>query len=222
MRMPIVFLTVALFASAMSIRIMEGVTNGDKGVDVCSYDGNINWVKVKAAGYKFAILRTTVKNGTMDSTFEANYKNAKAAGLEVSGYHFSYSLSTSEAKTAANNLNTKLNGKKLPIYIDLEWSTQGEKSKQTVTDIAKAFINQMKSHGYSTHVYSNVDWYKNHYYPDQLKSLGCKFWLAAYGPDDGTMHENYRPNLGEIIWQYTSKGKVSGIPTTEVDLDVKS
>lgn len=210
-----------LLATATSIRILDGITNGDQGIDVSSYQGSINWVKVKAAGKKFAILRTTVKGGGMDSTFETNYQNAKAAGLSVSGYHFSYSLTTTEAKTAAKNLISKLNGKKMPIYLDLEWQDQGAKSRQTVTDIAKAFVEQMKASGYTAHIYSNKSWYTSKYYPDQLKSMGCQFWIAAYGTNDGTMQEKYRPNVGESIWQYTSVGKVSGI-TGNVDLDVKS
>ena len=171
-----------IIAFSASIRILDHIPNGsEEGVDVCSYDGSINWVKVKNAGIKFAILRTTVKNGTMDSTFETNYKNAKAAGIEVSGYHFSYSLTTDEAKKAATNLYNKLNGKKLTIWLDLEWENQGKLSKQKVTDIAKAFINQMKSYGYTTHIYSNKDWYLENYYIQDIYYAGS--------------NENYCKNL---------------------------
>jgi GH25 family lysozyme M1 (1,4-beta-N-acetylmuramidase) len=193
--------------------------NGEqKGIDVSSYQGTINWTKVKNAGIKFAILRTTVKGGSMDSTFEYNYKNAKAAGLPVYGYHYSYSLSTSEAKSAAKNLISKLNGKKLRIYIDLEWGTQGNLGKQKVTDIAKAFLDTMKNAGYSVGVYSNKNWYSNYYYPSQLKSYG-KMWIAAYGKNDGSANSKYKPNVGEFIWQYTSVGKVNGI-SGNVDMDI--
>ncbi|MCQ2818215.1 MAG: hypothetical protein MJ252_13190 [archaeon] len=209
-----------LISFAFSVRILDHISNAEQGVDVSAYQESVNWVKVKDSGRTFAILRTTVKDGTMDKYFESNYQNAKNAGLEVSGYHFSYSMSTSEATAAAKNLVSKLNGKKLPIYIDLEYSSQGQKGKRAVTDIAIAFIKQMKASGYEAHVYSNTNWYKNYYYPDELKALGCQFWIAAYGTNDGTMQEKYRPNVGESIWQYTSNGSCPGI-SGRCDLDVK-
>lgn len=192
----------------------------DKGVDVSSYQGKVDWAKVKAAGIKFAILRGTLKAGTMDTQFEANYKGAKAQGLPVSVYHFSYALTKSKAISDVKNLISKLNGKKLPIFLDLEYSEQGALGKSKVTEIAVAWIKECQSHGYSCHIYSNKSWYTSKFYPDQLKALGCKFWIAAYGPNDGSAHSNYKPNVGEIIWQYTDKGKVNGISGT-CDLNYK-
>lgn len=215
-------LLAVLISCALSVRILDQINaSKDEGVDVSAYQESVNWVKVKNAGKKFAILRTTVKDGSMDKYFESNYKNAKNAGLSVSGYHFSYSLTTAEATAAATNLVNKLKGKKLPIYLDLEYSTQRQKGKRAVTDIAIAFIKKMKASGYETHVYSNTDWYKNAFYASELKALGCKFWIAAYGSDNGTKQEKYRPNVGEYIWQYTSKGKVDGVPGY-CDLNVMS
>ena len=55
--------------------------NGElKGMDVSSYQGKINWQRVKEAGIKFAIFRSTVRGGEMDSQFENNYKGAKKYG----------------------------------------------------------------------------------------------------------------------------------------------
>lgn len=210
-----------LIATAFSVRMLSQINaKDDQGVDISSYQASVNWVKVKGAGKKFAILRTTVKDGSMDSRFEENYANAKNAGLEVSGYHFSYSLSTAQATSAAENLISKLKGKKLPIYLDLEYSEQASKGKRAVTDIAIAFVKKMKAAGYETNIYSNKNWYNNYFYPGELKDLGCKFWIAAYGTNDGTQQEKYRPNVGEYIWQYTDKGKCSGV-SGSCDLDVK-
>ena len=196
-----------------------GASSTSLGIDVSSYQKTINWEKVKAAGIKFAILRGTVRDGSMDSQFENNYKGAKANGINLAVYHFSYALSTNDAINACKNLIKKLNGKKLPIYLDLEWDQQGKLGKKKVTEIAKAFINQCKSSGYSCHIYSNKNWYKNYYNPSELKALGCKFWIASYGPDNGQMNTKYKPNVDEYIWQYTSKGTVSGI-NGNVDMNI--
>ena len=58
-------------------------------IDVSRWQGKIKmegWAQVKAAGYKGVMLRAVgSRNGVpyIDPTFEGNYSNAKAAGLDV-------------------------------------------------------------------------------------------------------------------------------------------
>lgn len=64
-------------------------------IDVSRYQGKITldgWRKVKTAGYKGVVLKTVSTNRKLskradglyiDPTFETNYRNAKAAGLDV-------------------------------------------------------------------------------------------------------------------------------------------
>lgn len=40
-----------------------------KGIDVSEFQGTINWKKVKAAGYQFAMLRVGYGFGTVDKKF---------------------------------------------------------------------------------------------------------------------------------------------------------
>lgn len=200
----------------VSIKTSNGMY---KGIDVSAYQGTINWQAVASSGIKFAILRSTVYGGAMDSTFEYNYNNAIANGLTVMAYHFSYSLSVSQSQNDAQNLISKLNGKKLPIYLDLEWEQQTSLGPQGITNIAIAFVNTIKANGYECHIYSNTNWYRNYYYPAQLSNLGCKFWIAQYGYNTGEYDEAWKPNVGEYIWQYTSVGAVNGI-AGNVDLDM--
>ena len=191
------------------------------GMDVSSYQGTIDWTKVKNSNIKFVILRGVLKNGTLDTTFEKNYSGAVNNGISVIGvYHFSYALDEATAKNDAANMISKLNGKKLDIYLDLEWSTQRSLGKAKVTSIAKAYINKCASLGYNCHIYSNLDWYKNVYDAPELKNMGCKFWIARYpSADNGTVKDNLRPNVGEYIWQYSSNGMISGI-SSNVDLNI--
>ena len=63
-------------------------------IDVSRWQGKITldgWRKVKAAGYKGVMLRAVGnRNGVpyIDPTFEDNYANAKAAGLDVGVYYY--------------------------------------------------------------------------------------------------------------------------------------
>lgn len=182
-------------------------------IDVSSYQGNINWRRVKQSGINYAVLRGVLKNGTLDSKFESNYLHALKNGIKILGaYQFSYALDETTAKNDARNMIRKLNGKEIDIWLDLEWSGQRKLGKAKVTSIAKAYVDTCKSSGYTCHIYSNLDWYKNAYHASELKAMGCKFWIARYPlRDTGIMKKNLQPNVGEYLWQYSSKGSVNGI-----------
>ena len=192
-----------------------------KCIDVSSYQGNIDWKHVKQSGINYTILRGVIKNGTLDSSFEKNYSGAIQNGIKILGvYQFSYALNEDTAKKDAVNMIQKLNGKKIDIWLDLEWSEQRRLGKDKVTSIAKTYVNTCKSHGYTCHIYSNLDWYKNVYHATDLKNMGCKFWIAKYpAQDTGVVKENLKPNVGEFMWQYSSKGSVDGI-SGNVDMNI--
>ena len=213
--------TVMVLDNGSAVSNDNSSSDNIKCIDISSYQGNINWKSVKDSGIKYAILRGVLKNGTMDATFDTNYNNASSNGISVIGvYHFSYALNTATAINDAKNLISKLNGKKINIYLDLEWSTQRALGKSVVTAIAKAYVNTCKSLGYTCHIYSNLDWYKNVYSASELSALGCKFWIARYpSADTGIIKESLKPSVGEAMWQYSSKGSVSGIGGN-VDMNV--
>lgn len=76
------------------------------GVDVSSYQGDIDWNAVREAGAEFAIVRVGFRGyGTgaivEDSRFLQNVQGAKAAGLEVGVYFYSQALTEAEAEEEA-------------------------------------------------------------------------------------------------------------------------
>lgn len=73
-----------------------------KGIDVSSYQGAINWTKVAADGYTFAIIRcgSGYGGGYTDPSYAVNAKGARAAGLTVGTYYFAYAHQASPVKEA--------------------------------------------------------------------------------------------------------------------------
>lgn len=188
-----------------------------KGIDVSSYQGNPDWSKVSNSGIKFAILRIHQKSGT-DTSFEHNYKGCKSNGILIGGYKYSYALTPAQAIDEAEDVIEVLNGRGLdfPVFYDLEWSNQRKLGKQAIENIAVSFMTRIKKAGYKVGIYCNLDWYNN-VLSDVLKQYDC--WIARYpASDNGTVQERLRPSVG-VGWQYSSKGKVSGI-SGNVDLDV--
>lgn len=190
-----------------------------KGIDVSSNQGKPDWSKVAKSGIKFAILRVHQRSG-VDGSFEYNYKGCKSNGILIGGYKYSYALTPAQAIDEAEDVIAALNGRGLdfPVFYDLEWTNQRKLGKQAIENIAVSFLTRMKKAGYKVGIYCNYDWYKN-YLTDALKQYDC--WIANYpkkGLDNGTLQERLRVPVG-VGWQYSSKGKVSGI-SGNVDMDV--
>lgn len=188
-----------------------------KGIDVSSNQGKPDWTKVSNSGIKFAILRIHQKSG-IDTSFEHNYKGCKSNGILIGGYKYSYALTPAQAIDEAEDVLSVLGGRGLdfPVFYDLEWSQQRSLGKQAVENIAVSFLTRIKKAGYKVGIYCNLDWYNN-VLTDALKKYDC--WIARYpANDNGSVQERLRPSVG-VGWQYSSKGKVSGI-NGNVDMDV--
>lgn len=188
-----------------------------KGIDVSSKQGKPDWTKVSNSGIKFAILRIHQKSG-IDTSFEHNYKGCKSNGILIGGYKYSYALTPAQAIDEAEDVLSVLCGRGLdfPVFYDLEWAQQRSFGKQAIENIAVAFLTRIKKAGYKVGIYCNLDWY-NSVLSDALKQYDC--WIARYpASDNGSVQERLRPNVG-VGWQYSSKGKVSGI-SGNVDMDV--
>lgn len=198
-------------------KIIKGETMEIKGIDISSYQGSPDWAKVAKSGIKFAILRIHQKTG-VDSSFEYNYKGCKSNGILIGGYKYSYALTPARAIDEAEDVIAALNGRGLnfPVFYDLEWPNQRKLGKQAIENIAVAFLIRMEKAGYKVGIYCNLDWYNN-VLSDTLKQYDC--WIARYpASDNGSVQERLRPSVG-VGWQYSSRGKVSGI-SGNVDMDV--
>lgn len=184
------------------------------GIDVSQWQGyNIDFNKVKSAGYKFVILRAGYGKylKQKDPTFETNYKKAKAAGLDVGVYWYSYADSVNSAIEEAKVCIEAIKGKtfEYPIYFDLEEKSQFNRGKAFCDSIIKAFCSHLESNGYFAGVYCSTFWYTNYVSESVRKRYAT--WIAEYNTKC-----NYKGDYG--IWQYGSKGNVNGV-TGDCDVD---
>ena len=193
-----------------------------KGVDVSSWQGTINWSKVKNAGIDFAMIRILsggVSNMEADSQFENNYKNARNAGISVGVYRYSYALSVEQAKQEARKVLKVLNGRHLdyPIVLDMEYSSMltNISSNAKRTDLVLAFKKIIEDAGYEFAMYANLNWVNNYLDMDRLSDVNL--WLARWRPLE--QGPGYTGKGKLMMWQYTSEGTVPGI-SGDVDLNV--
>ena len=160
-----------------------------RGLDVSSYQEDIDWARVRAEGFDFAFIRIgyrgySVGNIFPDERARENLAEAKAAGFDVGVYFYAQAISPEEAAEEARWCLDFLAGEslQLPVVYDWEWvstdARTGAMNKDTLTACAKTFCEAVESGGYKSMIYFN-----NHIARDllNLEQLAeYPFWLAQY------------------------------------------
>ena len=176
------------------------------GIDVSHYQGNVNWAQV-AAGKQFAIVRVGSSNSGglyVDPYFLQNINGAKAAGLRVGAYYYTYARTRA---AVANELTTFLNvmqGLQLeyPVFVDVEDSS--------LTSLGRAELTSLVQ--YAMDILYQRKWYAGWYsYTNYINSYLNAAALSQYP----LWVADYRQTLGYTgsyaMWQYTGSGSVNGI-----------
>lgn len=205
----------------------EAVTGWQGGppyrfVDVSRYQGLIDWAQVAAAGYKGAMLKTVSTNCKLskradglyiDPTFETNYRNARAAGLDVGVYYYTYATSEAMADAELALLRQAVYGKEfsLPICVDVEENKLKQLSTLDLSNLTAYALEQVERMGFYAQLYT----YTGYKYELDMARLSSRWdvWLADYTGKAPKVDFAYNAH------QHTSKGSVPGI-SGNVDLNV--
>ena len=76
-----------------------------KGVDVSSYQGEINWEILSEQNISFAFIKATEGSSLVDKNFAYNFEEAKKTSIAVGAYHF-FSYDSKGETQAENFINT--------------------------------------------------------------------------------------------------------------------
>lgn len=193
-------------------------------IDVSRYQGKITldgWRKVKAAGYKGVMLRACGNSANynpskayIDPTFETNYANAKAAGLNIGVYYFTKAMSEAEAEKELAALRQALRGKKLtmPVAVDMEDETLAVLKPNDLTNLAAYHLEQIEKMGFFAQLYTYTSYANVHLDMERLAGR-WDIWLADYTGKTPKVQFKYSAH------QHSSEGRVPGI-SGNVDLNV--
>ncbi len=183
-----------------------------EGIDVSSWQGTIDWGKVKASGKTFAIVR--IGDGTyLDKQFFANWSGAKSVGLVRGAYQFFRPGQdvNAQASIVIDRVG-KLEPGDLPVVVDVE-ATDGQ-SASTIVSKLHVWIDKVEAAtGKKPIVYSG-----KYFWNDNVGSKAFAdhaLWIPAYGPKCPDLPSAWSDWK---FFQYTDSGSVPGI-AGNVDLD---
>jgi len=179
-----------------------------KGIDISHYNGDIDFIKVKATGVELVYIKATEGTTYVDNYLGINYNGAKSAGLKTGFYHFL--VGTSSPETQADNFYKNIKHKQSDLKPMLDVESNGF----DVMDYTLRFINEFKK-------ISNMD-IGIYTYSDFISNLDSR--LSKYTLWEANWHKSSSDLPSNNVWstraghQYTDKGTINGI-NSQVDLD---
>ena len=192
----------------------QGINNMYIGIDVSDNNGVLDWDSIKASGKLFAMVRVGY-----GSNFESqddkqairNMQECERIGMPYGAYIYGYALNADEATSEADHAirMTKDHNPIMGIYIDME-DADGYKKRnglipeengELLTDFCIIFMNKIRTVGYGTGIYANMNYFKNILSLERFATYPK--WLAIWGPDTC-------PEGDWTIWQFSSDGSVPG------------
>lgn len=193
-----------------------------KGIDVSTYQGEIDWEKVADAGVEYAFLRLGIRGYTegglaLDDSFVYNIEEAHRNHIDVGVYFFTQAVTVEEAREEAQFVLDALEPYQVdyPVVLDVEAVSSNKArtrdlTQEERTECCLAFCEMIRDAGYTPMIYGNLKTFMLMLDIEQLEEYDK--WFAYYG------EQFYFPYEFKI-WQYTDKGSVAGVGT-DVDLNI--
>ncbi|MET8558749.1 lysozyme [Streptomyces sp. NPDC004959] len=187
-----------------------------EGVDVSSYQGNVNWSALWNSGVKWAYTKATEGTYYTNPSFTQQYNGSYNVGMIRGSYHFATPDTTSGATQAnyfvAHGGGWSKDGKTLPGVLDIEWNPYGAqcygKSASAMVSWIKDFANTYKSRtGRDVVIYTATSWWKTCTGNSAAFGSTNPLWVARYASSVGTLPAGWG---FYTMWQYTSTGPTVG------------
>ena len=218
----IAFLTVFILAKKKVIFINEWFVdekNSTIGVDISSYQANVDMGKLKEQNIEFVYIKATEGSSHQDERFAENWENAEKAGLLSGAYHFfSYdSPGSDQAENFIKTVGDDVKGRLLPV-VDVEYYGDKEENPPAKEDVVRelnVFLDALEAkYGIKPMIYTRSALYDKYL---EGFSDNYKMWMSSlYTP----LSWNYKGDW--YIWQYLNRGVLEGYSGGEkyIDLNV--
>lgn len=177
-----------------------------KGIDVSSYQGRIDWTRVKPY-IDFAIIRCGWGNDVEsqdDIYYERNSRICEELHIPYGVYLFSYATTLDEARSEVAHTLRLIKNKKIeyPIFLDVEEKRQMSLPKEKLIEIVKYYCEEMEKHGYYVGIYASLDRFKSNLDSKELDKFDK--WVAEW-------NDRFTYTGSSGMWQHTSYEELPGI-----------
>ncbi|MEV6834085.1 lysozyme [Streptomyces sp. NPDC051133] len=191
-------------------------TSQTEGVDVASYQGNVDWPTLWSAGNKWAYTKASEGTYYTNPSFSQQYNGSYDVGMIRGSYHFATPDTTGGATQADYFVDHgggwSKDSKTLPGALDIEWNPYGDscygKSKSDMVSWIRDFLVRYKTRtGRQAVIYTATSWWTE--CTGNYGGFGSTnpLWIARYASSAGDLPAGWSVYT---MWQYTSAGKTVG------------
>jgi lysozyme len=187
-----------------------------KGVDVSSYQGEIEWDELQIQDIRFAFIKATEGSNFVDNYFVENWKEAEKTTLRIGAYHF-FSFDSAGKTQAQKFIQTVPNTiQALPPVIDVEFYGDKEKNPPEHSKVQKelhSMVEMLEKHyGKGVILYTTKEVYELYI---KNSFAQCDIWIR-----DVFTKPTLSDNRNWIFWQYTDRERLEGYSGDEMFIDV--
>ena len=183
-----------------------------KGIDISSWQGNVDFAKVKNYGIDIVYIKVTEGIDYINNYFATSYINARANGLKVGFYH--YFLGNVDPIAQARYFINAIGNRVTDCRLAIDLETNNGLEKEELTNNAESFLREVERlTGKGTVVYTNTGFVRSYV----GKELGkYPLWISEYGVSTPSTNPVWSDWIG---FQYSDNGRIPGV-NGNVDLNV--
>ena len=186
-----------------------------KGVDVSSYQGNIDWPLLVSQDIDFAYIKATEGSSSQDRYFSQNWQEASKTGIRIGAYHF-FSFESAGQTQAKNFIDTvDPVDEMLPPVIDVEYYGSFTSSETIDVNAVRKELRTMvdiltEEYGMKPVIYVSESSYKTIV---QGAFEDCGLWYRS-------VYSKVPGDVDWVFWQYSNRHRLKGYDGKEAYIDM--
>lgn len=220
---PLLFITASILLGVLLWYqgiIIPNASNAEdypvKGIDVSSYQGDIEWGEIEEQDMKFAFIKATEGSSFVDEYFQTNWDRAEETDIRIGAYHF-FSYDSKGVTQAQNFIETvPVNDEALPPVIDVEFYGDVEKNlpdREQVEKELQSMVTMLEEYyGKRVILYTTQKAY-DLYIKNSFEE--CDIWIRDVFFEPALPDER-----AWTFWQYTDRERLAGYSGEEKFIDV--
>ncbi|WP_052583958.1 lysozyme [Saccharomonospora iraqiensis] len=180
------------------------------GIDVSSWQGEVDWAHWWDEGKRFAYVKATEGTGYTNPYFDQQYDGSYDVGMIRGAYHFALPDRSSGAAQAdyfvSHGGGWSADGQTLPGAVDLEYNPYGATCYGKDHDAMAAWIREFHDTyhartGRHPVIYTSTSWWEQCVGTAQSFADTVPLWVARYDSSVGELPYDWDYHT---FWQYTS------------------
>lgn len=192
-------------------RALTNTKSRTLGIDVSSYQGNVNWSAQWQSGVRFAYVKATEGTYYTNPYFGQQYNGSYHAGMVRGAYHFGIPNAPAIAQAdyfSSHGGKWSADGKTLPPALDIEYNPYGATcyglSQSAMVKWLRAFVNEVhKKAGRYPVIYTTTDWWRQCTGNSGALAKTDRIWIANWSSSPGTLPAGW---TSWKFWQYSDGG----------------